>query len=283
MYMKENVNSLPLYINDDVSYSLYSADAILSNLVNDIDNIMLKDRDIKLIGRCWATHSQATINMFYANSLNKEETKQLVGKLFVKKPVLVSFWKGENIYTRLVTKKGKSHPRFAGDETVRGKLWCDNAVCNLIHTPDNFEEAHRELQLLIPQSDMKWYTAARNRTDKRGICNDVWSFMARINHSGVIMLSKIVNRMTFGELGYIVQQEIRDLLDVNTSNKMFDALKNILLHEIRTKEARLLVNSYFDGDKRNFASVISMSPLVVNEWERFVLMCGINDIEKWMA
>lgn len=55
---------------------------------------------------------------------------------------------GSDAINKLLNIKGNSHPKFAKQNTIRRNFWCDNKICNLIHTNDSLEKMLEELFII---------------------------------------------------------------------------------------------------------------------------------------
>ena len=158
-----------LFERGQAGLTVYSPDGLQSRLTGNLDHFIHKMTDFEVIHRQWIHHTVHTLMPFYdanydgkydqedAASVTQRydaiplETLQyghLVVKLFLSGPSLLTLWRGEDVIPKLAALKGATHPAEANSKTVRGSFWCDNAVCNLMHSSDDAAQAERELKAL---------------------------------------------------------------------------------------------------------------------------------------
>src|SRR5690606_2783264 len=152
-----------LISQNSASLTIYSPDALQSGLLGHLDHTIHEQTGLVPIFRQWIYHDVASITRFYGGEVTEETHNKtirdydniplenvqyghLVVKLFITGASLLTIWQGDNAIENLLAVKGKTHPAESPPDTVRGGLWCDNSVCNLLHCSDNQDEVLREIE-----------------------------------------------------------------------------------------------------------------------------------------
>jgi nucleoside diphosphate kinase len=269
------MNGINNLLDNTTAYTIYSMDALNSNIIYLLDDFILKKTKLSMYARCWATHTTQSISDFYRNSTMSNTLDKLVTELFIASPVLVTIWKGEGVYEKLTAIKGKSHPKAANENSIRGTFLCDNSICNLIHTPDSLEEAKRELSLLIDFSINKLVivdNALKKSTDTSSVI---------INHSGIVMLHRAISRLLFNQS--ITPIKYNNALLRKKSVGFYNEACE-LVYKLSNYE-NLYVNNiiyiYFNADYEQMGYEFKNKAFPLNSWEKFVLLCGLACVDKW--
>jgi len=260
-------------LDEQTGYTGYSLDALNSNAIYVLDKYIIENTGLSVYARCWTTHNAKTIREFYCNSKMPDKMRELVDELFVDSPVLITLWKGNNVYEKLNKIKGKSHPRIAHETSIRGTFLCDNSICNLIHTPDSVEEAERELACLNNFS-FNNFSLINNHVHKN-------TGVFFLNHSGIVMLHKALLRLEFNEnLQLII--DYKDILK-ERSIRFFNETRKIIFKLNNSDNAYIdrIINIYFNEDIREMENILSDGSFPLSKWEKFVLLCGMSCIDKW--
>ena len=140
----------------------YSPDAILSGQTEALDALVVRSTRLEVAQRILAIHDERSIDDFYGLSDTKDAARaELVYRLFVARPVMVTLWRGHDALARLQEIKGNTHPAAAEPGTVRSRFWCDNPICNLIHVSDSVADTEAEFAIL----------SERRHSRRRGVFN----------------------------------------------------------------------------------------------------------------
>lgn len=252
------------------AFTAYSVDALNSNMYGLMDEFISHQTNSYIFARYWATHDDHSIQEFYCNSKMPEIQKSLVKKLFIKTPTLITIWKGPDIYNRLSLAKGKSNPILANPGSIRGTLFCDNSICNLIHTPDSLEEAKREVVCLVDVSPVKFVVSEKKSSS--GIV---------ISHSGIVMLHKMLSRLLFDFSTTSI--EYRPSLLNRKSVGFYKDIRNkvMLFKEKENVYVSRMIDAYFSGDFDQIQFELEKHVLPLTQWEKFVLLCGSTCVKHW--
>jgi nucleoside diphosphate kinase len=260
----ENNNLLPI---------VYSPDVFASDIQGDLDHFISENTGFTPVYRQWFSHTKNTIEQFYSDNVQKTIPNwYLVSDLFMAGPVLITLWNGDNVYDKFSRIKGKSHPAKAEGHTIRGNFWCDNPICNLIHSSDNPTEAEKELKILNVFEKL-------NTVDKKNlplfIKTNTHALQAQ--HSSIIILYKILVRylstQTSTKLKYIDFPSGSAFYTYKTLRLEFGKLsdKNNQMHDI--------IKLYFSGNKEVLGKINELIPLT--QWERYIITCGLATINGW--
>lgn len=276
-----------------IGLTVYSPDCTQSRLWGNLDHFIQAQTDAQIVHRQWIYHDYNTIMAFYNEDgadipyRDPDEAKQgydniapqdlkyghLTAKLFMSGASLLTLWQGDTIIERLLPIKGATHPSEADTNSVRGGFWCDNGVCNLMHSSDNPDEARRELEAINCATVLE-----QEPTPQSGF-QTISNPVDYVPHSAIVILYQLVNRllMVRGEGGIQIQ------LDSSGNAKAIYEMLSTQLDTVVTRtdhdEIIRVVQAYRAG---NLVDLDAMRPtLPLTSWEAFVLQCGAITIEKW--
>lgn len=278
-----------------VGLTMYSPDAIHSHLWRNLDHEIHTKTGLQVGCRQWIYHNVGSITAFYRDdggqatdepqpdapkTINLDEipveqlkTGHFVAKLFTSGPSLLTLWHGGDAIAQLLRLKGRTHPADAGAEAIRGRFWCDNAVCNLLHSSDDMAELERELKALrlghVLDAEPTFGRLADLRpVDKR-----------YVGHSSIVILCEVINRMLAAMGAEPLRIELPESGDARETMQDLSQLLNAAAGGDAQVDA--LLRAYFAGD---LATVTAMLPtLPVTSWEHFVLQCGVLSMDAWRA
>jgi hypothetical protein len=198
----------------------------------------------------------------------------LVAKLFLSGPSLLSFWQGENPVETLLKLKGSTHPSEAGAETIRGRFWCDNGVCNLIHVSDDPAEAERELKAvrllhLLDKQAAQMPLFAPIPTPERYIA-----------HSGISIVLELVNRVLLTtNRAAIPAVTVPPSGDAKETHHLFKAALQEMRETTADSATAAFIDAYLAGDLVAVTRMMKQMP--GTKWEHFVVQCGAITRYKW--
>lgn len=157
---------LQLLETDRLGLTVYLPECAQSRLWGNLDHAIHQATGCEPVFRRWIIHDYNSVMRFYTedgkdipqtddpqaaarkyDNLPADELQygHLVVKLLLMGPSLLTLWRGDNAIAELLTLKGATHPAEAAKSSIRGRFWCDTAVCNLVHTSDTRTEMRREL------------------------------------------------------------------------------------------------------------------------------------------
>lgn len=284
-----------LFEKRQLGFTVYSPDCTHSRLWGNLDHTIHTATGFQVVYRQWINHDINSIDRFYSgpgeepapnsspetaaqkyDSIPAEDLKygHLVVKLFLSGPSLLTLWRGENVIETLSALKGATHPAQADMASIRGRFWCDNAVCNLIHVSDDYQEAERELGAvrLLPVLDVEaapapLIEAAAAPTHYAG-------------HSGISVVCDVVNRM-LAAMGTIDRLAVQ-LPSSGDAKETHRRLTDILEESARRLPESVIahfIQAYLAGDVVAVSWMLKQLP--VTKWEHFIIQCGAITRDKW--
>lgn len=278
-----------LFEKQQVGFTVYSPDCTQSRLWGNLDHAIHDATGFRVVERHWINHDVNSIARFYSgeepppeqdpvegakkyDSIPVEDVKygHLVVKLFLSGPALLTFWQGDNVVETLLALKGATHPPEAGAETIRGRFWCDNGVCNLIHASDDYAEAERELKSVN----------LLHLLDREAVSLPLIEPIAApehyVAHSGISVVCDLVYRMTLDR----VEKKAAKLPPSGDAKETNRALTAYLREANATfPNLALFIDAYLKGDLVTVTGMLKEMP--VTRWEQFVVQCGAITRYKW--
>ena len=284
---------------DAVTLSVYSPDCIQSRLWGNLDSRISEATGLQVGYRQWIYHDVNSVERFYSGPgeeaaspqstespierarkledvpAEKLQSGHLVVRLLISGPSLLTIWHGDNAIQKLLALKGRTHPAQAEPHTIRGSFWCDNAVCNLIHSSDSTSEVERELKavglgnLLDAEPQMGRIAQAHPDVERS------------IAHSGIVSVCEVVNRVLeitndMPLLEYELPQSgsARETVENLTTVLQSSALK------LSSHPAAGFIEAYLRGDI--VAVTAAMKQMPVTKWEHFVIQCSTLSRDRWL-
>lgn len=280
-----------LISQNSASLTVYSPDATQSQLWGHLDHMIHEQTGLVPIFRQWIYHDVASITRFYGGEVTEETHKKthqdydnipakdiqyghLVVKLFITGASLLTIWQGDNAIENLLAVKGKTHPAESPPNTVRGALWCDNSVCNLLHCSDNQDEVLREIEALQLNDLLGNSLTQQSLIPKRTLSSNY------IAHSSIVIALHAINRWLF-------TQPNSRAIDIHLS-KSGDAKETIqslsvLLNKTASSHPNTIISDFADAYLN--ADLVAITPLLCHlpftPWERFVMQCGTLTRKQW--
>jgi len=255
---------------------IYSPDVFRSKIEGNIDIFIAKNTKLIPIHRRWVSHTNKSIEKFYSNNVGKTVPNwHLVSHLFMSGPVLVTLWYGDNVFEQFQKIKGSSHPANANKKTIRSSFWCDNPICNLIHSSDDANETFRELEILGLTTVVKNNEITISAKPLFCIENNPTT---TIEHSAIITFHKIIFRIL--NTIYNVKCNYHVLPLSGDSFDTFSELKKEL-HLLSDPHPSLkkCIQLYFNGDGDAIDRLFDILPLT--DWEKFIVECGVETMDMW--
>lgn len=198
----------------------------------------------------------------------------LILQLLTSSPSLCSVYGNDEPVAALKALKGAAHPADARPGTIRASFWCDNPVCNLVHTSDTAEDAARELEVLARRSLPCSPGIIRSLTERP---MEPWTTVA---HSGVVTLYR-----------HLRQHLMKDRSRTNphlelpqsgsateTFAKTYEALQ-VLAGS--SSEAGAVLDAYMAGEPAEAVALLGqIGP--TRPWDMFVVTCGAATLSRWL-
>jgi nucleoside diphosphate kinase len=286
-----------LFENQQAGFSVYSPDCTQSRLWGNLDHAIHKTTGFQVVYRQWINHDVNSIGRFYSgadeepppeqdpdtaakryDSIPPEELKygHLVVKLFLSGPSLLTIWRGEKVIETLLTLKGATHPSEALSGSIRGRFWCDNGVCNLVHTSDNVAEAERELRAihLLHVLDEEAVEAP--------LIDPIVTPPSYIAHSGMVVVCEVVNRtlMSTRDVKPVTVQ-LPPSGDAKETNRVLTEVLQQTAQRLPENPLAHFINAYLAGDLVTVTGMLRQMP--TTRWEDFIVQCGVITRYKWAA
>ncbi len=249
--------------------TVYSPDVYASGISGDIDEFIARRTGLIPVLRHKLCHSSASIERFYATGVHKNVPNwHHVVDFFTGGPSLITFWYGEEALDKLSAVKGKSHPARAAADTVRGHFFCDNAVCNLIHTSDDVPEMIRELTAAECYGLLK-----APFTGKAVPCEDFSQGEPELRHNGAYTFLKVMGRILGREIN-------ADPGNFEGSAELYGACIGELrtLAEQAPSPERKLISAFLRGDE---TVAEELEKYGASAQERFIIACSAATRSGW--
>lgn len=195
----------------------------------------------------------------------------LVIKLLMMGPSLLTVWQGENVIPTLLTIKGKTQPVEAAEGSIRGGFWCDNGVCNLVHTSDDMAEAMHELAVLNLNH---WLD---EDADQAPLMEPSLAPTTYVAHSGISIVCNVVNRMLIADNTEPIP------IHLPTSGNAQETNQQLTIHlreaSVRYSDTAPFIEAFLAGDLSAVMDMLKSLP--VTRWEYFVIQCGAVNRDRW--
>lgn len=272
-----------LFETGQAGLTVYTPDCTYSRLWGNLDHAIQAATGFQVVARRWIKHDINSILRFYTDpndeSPSEQDTEEAVkkyervppeilqaGHLVVRHLLmaasLVTIWQGDNAIETLLNLKGKTHPAEAEPNTIRSGFWCENAVCNLMHSSDNQAEAERELTAVNLSHVLDEQVKVLPLIHPRELP------VSYVAHSGLSVLCDVLIRM-----GEPITIQLPPSGGARACN---DYLVQCLQ---KVSSATELAEAYLAGDVVAVTNL--MEGLPVTQWEHFVIQCGTLTRDKW--
>jgi nucleoside diphosphate kinase len=281
-----------LFRDQQAGLTVYSPDCAQSRLWGNLDHAIHAATGFQIVRRHWISHDINSILRFYsgpdgappaeqdpAAAIHKydnipAETLQyghLVTRLLLMGPALVTIWRGDDAIPALLRSKGKTQPAEAAAGSIRGGFWCDNGVCNLVHSSDDTAEAERELAALKLDhwldEDVGHYP----------LLDPIPAPAAYVAHSGISVVCDVVNRLLIA--GNAECMPIR--LPASGGARETNQQLTVHLRQTAARHATTapFIDAFLAGDL--IAVTAMLKSLPVTRWEHFAIQCGAVNRDRW--
>ncbi|GAB5493516.1 MAG: hypothetical protein Phog2KO_37310 [Phototrophicaceae bacterium] len=278
-------------IQNQAGLSIYSPDATQSQLWGHLDHHIHDKTALKPVFRQWIYHDIPSITLFYGGEVTEETRKRarhdydkiplsdlqyghLVVKLFITGASLLTIWQGEDAIEQLLKVKGKTHPADSAQATVRGSLWCDNSVCNLMHSSDTPDEVLRELEALDIDNILDRKMQATDLIPKQALASNY-----RANSSLIIALHTINRFLITVKHSSPIEFNLAVSGDARETMRTLSPLLNAVTQDYPNTLIADFVTAYFEGDIVRLTPLLHQLPLTT--WESFVMQCGTLTRKQW--
>jgi nucleoside diphosphate kinase len=291
-----------LFDSNQAGMTVYMPDCIRSHLAGHLDHAIQERTGFVPVYRQWIQHDYNSVMRFYTAPVvdvpqsdnpaeaarkydnippDKLQPGHLLPRLLLSGPALLTIWKGDNAIAKLLSLKGATHPAEAKTDTLRGNFWCDNPVCNLLHTSDHTEDALRELDAIqsTPILDSSPQPLPLLPTQAPVQPNS-------IAHSAMLTLSSVIERMLYTRVdapAHPIHRKLPESGNAHATRRMMldwfagavDYLKN------RDNDITSLIEAFLSGDIVAVTRLCADMP--VTQWELFVIQCGALSQEAWQT
>ena len=250
--------------------SVYSPEVFVSRLLPDLDAYLAEATGLEAGERFLIQHDAESIEAFYRLSgATSGRRWPLVIDLFEGRLACVTLWQGDSALPRLQAVKGAIQPARAAPDSVRGRFWCDNPVCNLLHVSDDPETMAAELRALRRRRVGPLDPAALRRE------------AARPRHSALLELIRLLRRL----LPPTEEERWRVLELPGDGNAR--ATARAAIGRLRSMAAQLprplatMIASFLAGDAA-FLRQAQRHLGRLTAWEALVLECGLHAAPLWL-
>jgi nucleoside diphosphate kinase len=281
-----------LFQDQQAGLTVYSPDCTQSRVWGNLDHAIHAATGFQIVRRGWIAHDINSIMRFYAGPDDEPPAEQdpaeamrkyesipaetlryghLVTRLLLMGPALVTIWRGEQAIPALLRVKGTTQPAQAAAGSIRGGFWCDNGVCNLIHSSDDTAEAERELAALKLDH---WLDAGAGHYP---LIDPIPAPTAYAAHSGISVVCDVVNRLLIAGNAEAMAIHLPAAGSARETNQRLSAH----LRETAARHAATapFIEAFLAGDL--VAVTAKLKALPVTPWEHFVIQCGAVNRDSW--
>jgi nucleoside diphosphate kinase len=284
-----------LFEQEKAGFTVYSPDCTQSRLWGNLDHAIHQATGFQPIYRQWIQHDYNSIMHFYTAGnqppppyLSPEEGARkydnippqdlkyghLVGKLFLSGPSLLTIWHGNRTIETLLILKGKTHPSEASSDSIRGRFWCDNGVCNLLHVSDDYPEAQRELRVLN-----LWESLDAADGAPLPLITPIPAPNTYIAHSGISVACDVVNRLLISCQAMPLMFSLPLSGNAKETNRILTDIMHHTAHQFPDTLAAKFIVAYLGGDVISVSEMFKQIPVTL--WEKFIIQCGTITRDKW--
>ncbi len=285
-----------LFENEQAGFTVYSPDCTQSRLWGNLDHAIHDSTGFEPVYRQWIYHDYNSLIRFYTAGDQSEPAYQdpqeaarrydnvaaedlryghLVGMLLLSGPSLLTVWRGDKAIPTLLELKGKTHPPEASPKSIRGRFWCDNGVCNLLHVSDNYAEAKRELGVV-----KVWDSLGEIDPNPMSLIDPIPAPTRYVAHSGISVACDVINRMLMGipsARGLNIQ--LPPSGDSKETNTMLTAVLQEAAQQLPDSTVAEFSRAYLAEDVITVTNMLKHMP--VTKWEHFIIQCGAITRGKW--
>jgi nucleoside diphosphate kinase len=283
-----------LFQNQQAGLTVYSPDCAQSRLWGNLDHAIHAATGFQVVRRHWINHDINSSLRFYRGPNDEPAAEQdpaeairrydsipaetlqyghLMVKLLIMGPALVTIWRGDNAIPTLLRLKGTTQPAEAAAGSIRGGFWCDNGVCNLVHSSDDTAEAERELAALNLDH---WLDADAGQAP---LIDPIPAPQTYVAHSAIAIVCDVVNRVLVA--GNAAHMDIH--LPPSGSAQETNQQLTRHLRETAARHAATapFIDAFLAGDL--IAVTAMLKSLPVTRWEHFAIQCGAVNRDRWNA
>ena len=261
---------MPRQLSSEGATTVYSPEVFVSGLLPGLDSFLAEATGLKAGRRFLAQHDAASIQAFYPKpGATAGGHWPLIADLYEGRLVCVTEWQGEAALSKLQAVKGATQPALADPDSVRGRFWCDNPVCNLLHVSDDPERMAAELRILDERRVGSLDLSATRQA------------VARPRHSALLELTRLSGRLFPAKADggwHGLAAPIAG--DARAAAK---AAIGRLLEMAAQLPSRpgAMIGSFLAGDPA-FLSEASRHLGRLTAWEAMVLECGLHSTPLWL-
>lgn len=250
--------------------TVFSPEVLLSGLLPHLERFLADATGLRHSRRFLVQHDADSITAFYGLSgATSGRHWPLVVDLFEGRLACVTEWEGQDALTQLQGLKGATQPALAAPDTLRGRFWCDNPVCNLVHVSDDPETMAAEARVLQARFVGPLEPGALPRTKPRP------------RHSALLELNRLLQarHRANGDLRGSVATPPVEGLARDAAEAAVTWLSN--LGAQGPADLGELIQSFFEGDPR-FLPLARRLLGRFSAWEALVLECGLHAAPLWL-
>lgn len=272
--------------------TMYLPDCAQSRLWGHLDQAIHEATGFQIVRRVWIRHDINSILRFYQRPGDEPAAEQdpaearikydnipsetlqyghLMVKLLMQGPSLLTIWRGENAIPTLLNLKGKTQPAEAAAHSLRGRFWCDNGVCNLVHSSDDTAELIRELTAVRLEhwldEELSFAPLIQPSPTPAGY----------VAHSGIVVVADVVNRVLNINHQPLIPLELPPSGNAQETNQQLTQL----LRETAGRYAPLspFIEAFLKGQLVALTHFLQSLP--ITQWEHFVIQCGAINRDSW--
>lgn len=266
-----------LAMKGKIVMTIYTPETIKSSLAGNIDHFISSASSFNPVHRLWVSFTGNTVKDFYKNAewTTDAAVFNCVAQIFGSGPSLVTFWEGENAFARMQQIKGATHPAMAGVDTIRGRFYCDNLLCNLMHSSDSYRDMYRELEV-IEKIDV-----LDEEAELVPLINSKKVTIDQIYHSSIVTLYKGIKRYLSAK-GIIIDKDLET--DNDEAWYVFHHILGYLSHLSADKNRYELVSILGQFTRReNKQELLERlyELLPFDNWEQLIIRCGVYSPNKF--
>ncbi len=283
-----------LFQDQQAGLTVYSPDCTQSRLWGNLDHAIHEATGFHVARRQWISHDINSIMRFYRGPDDELPAEQdpveairqydsipadqlqyghLMVKLLMMGPSLLTIWRGENAIPTLLKIKGRTQPAEAAAGSIRGGFWCDNGVCNLVHTSDDTAEAQRELAALQLTHWLE-EDAGQGR-----LIDPIPAPAAYAAHSGISIVCDVAARVLIAASMEPLAFQLPAAGGAQETNQQLT--RHLRATAARHPKLAPFIDAFLAGDL--VAVTDQLKSLPVSRWEHFVIQCGAVNRERWNA
>ncbi len=284
-----------LFEQQQAGFTVYSPDCTQSRLWGNLDQAIHTATGFSPVYRHWINHDINSVMRFYVAPGQEMPPEQdpvegakkydnipaetlryghLMAKLLLSGPSLLTIWQGDQAVETLLALKGVTHPAEAAPDSIRGRFWCDNAICNLLHVSDDYAEAKRELQAI------RLTPVLEETRTPLPLLDPIPNPTHYAAHCGISVVCDVVNRMILPLPDVLpLDVQLPPGGDAKETDKSLTALLRHKAEDLHGSALATFIEAFLAGDVISVTHGLAQMP--VTPWEHFIIQCSAMTRDKW--